>query len=197
MGQASADAGPVLDLIKGEVDESIIGKELNKRIDWVDSDGPGSVNDRINQAVKDITDALVYDPSKAYAKGDVVRLGQKIYQAQGPVAVGVAPPAEPWQDIATILEQAGALAGEVHQNTLEISELDGVVTAQAEKIEGVFVQLNPLYSGDTGSYAGTPFLLPFLYQASIHWMFGVVVAVVVAVIPRCTPNDDYSGMAHE
>ncbi|MBP5118868.1 DUF1983 domain-containing protein [Pseudomonas protegens] len=154
MGMASADAGPVLDLIKGEVDESIISKELNERIDLVDGDGPGSVNDRINQAVKDITDALVYDPAKAYAKGDVVRLGQKIYQAQGPVAVGVAPPAEPWQDIATILEEAGALAGEVHQNTLDISELDGVVAAQAEKVEGVFVQLNPLYSGDTGSYAG-------------------------------------------
>ncbi|WP_325984934.1 phage tail protein [Pseudomonas protegens] len=154
MGQASADAGPVLDLIKEKVDESIISKELNERIDLVDGDGPGSVNDRINQAVKDITDALVYDPAKAYAKGDVVRLGQKIYQAQGPVAVGVAPPAEPWQDIATILEEAGALAGEVHQNTLDISELDGVVTAQAEKVDGVFVQLNPLYSGDTGSYAG-------------------------------------------
>ncbi|MDF4205106.1 phage tail protein [Pseudomonas protegens] len=154
MGQASADAGPVLDLIKEKVDESIISKELNERIDLVDGDGPGSVNDRINQAVKDITDALVYDPAKAYAKGDVVRLGQKIYQAQGPVAVGVAPPAEPWQDIATILEEAGALAGEVHQNTLDISELDGVVTVQAEKVDGVFVQLNPLYSGDTGSYAG-------------------------------------------
>lgn len=154
MGQASADAGPVLDLIKEKVDESIISKELNERIDLVDGDGPGSVNDRINQAVKDITDALVYDPAKAYAKGDVVRLGQKIYQAQGPVAVGVAPPADPWQDIATILEEAGALAGEVHQNTLDISELDGVVTAQAEKVDGVFVQLNPLYSGDTGSYAG-------------------------------------------
>ncbi|MDD1150050.1 phage tail protein [Pseudomonas sp. TNT2022 ID357] len=154
MGQASADAGPILDLIKEKVDESIISKELNERIDLVDGDGPGSVNDRINQAVKDITDALVYDPAKAYAKGDVVRLGQKIYQAQGPVAVGVAPPAEPWQDIATILEEAGALAGEVHQNTLDISELDGVVTAQAEKVNGVFVQLNPLYSGDTGSYAG-------------------------------------------
>lgn len=154
MGLASADAGPILDLIKEKVDESIISKELNERIDLVDGDGPGSVNDRINHAVKDITDALVYDPAKAYAKGDVVRLGQKIYQAQGPVAVGVAPPAEPWQDIATILEEAGALAGEVHQNTLDISELDGVVTAQAEKVDGVFVQLNPLYSGDTGSYAG-------------------------------------------
>ncbi|WP_339069599.1 phage tail protein [Pseudomonas idahonensis] len=154
MGQASADAGPILDLIKEKVDESIISKELNERIDLVDGDGPGSVNDRINQAVKDITDALVYDPAKAYAKGDVVRLGQKIYQAQGPVAVGVAPPAEPWQDIAAILEEAGALAGEVHKNTLDISELDGVVTAQAEKVDGVFVQLNPLYSGDTGSYAG-------------------------------------------
>ncbi|MFJ2456726.1 host specificity protein J, partial [Pseudomonas protegens] len=136
IGQASSDAAPILDLIKEKIDESIISKELNERIDLIDGDGAGSVNDRISQAVKDITDALVYDPAKAYAKGDVVRLGQKIYQAQGPVVVGVAPPAEPWQDIATILEEAGALAGEVHQNTLDISELDGVVTAQAEKVDG-------------------------------------------------------------
>ena len=66
LGQASAEAGPILDLIKGQVDESIIGKELNDRIDLIDGNGPGSVNDRISK----VTDAMLYDPAKTYARGD-------------------------------------------------------------------------------------------------------------------------------
>ncbi|MBL7231382.1 MAG: host specificity protein J, partial [Pseudomonas sp.] len=53
MGQASSDAGPILEQIKGKVDESAISKELNDRIDLIDGSGPGSVNARIDQAVQD------------------------------------------------------------------------------------------------------------------------------------------------
>ncbi|NWD74842.1 phage tail protein [Pseudomonas gingeri] len=150
LGQASAEAGPILDLIKGQVDESIIGKELNDRIDLIDGNGPGSVNDRISK----VTDAMLYDPAKTYARGDIVRLGQQLFQTEGPVAAGVSPPAVPWKDVGTILEDANALAGEVHQNTLDITSLDGKVTATSEKVDGVYVQLNPTLSGDTESFAG-------------------------------------------
>lgn len=154
MGQASSDAGPILEQIKGKVDESAISKELNDRIDLIDGSGPGSVNARIDQAVQDFADALAYDPEKPYVKGDMVRQGQRIYQAEGPVAVGIAPPAAPWKDIGSTLEEANALAGEVHQNTLDIAEVDGKLVATSEKVDGVYAQVNPTYAGDTITNAG-------------------------------------------
>ncbi|NMY23553.1 phage tail protein, partial [Pseudomonas sp. WS 5410] len=154
MGQASSDAGPILEQIKGKVDESAISKELNDRIDLIDGSGPGSVNARIDQAVQDFADALAYDPEKPYVKGDMVRQGQRIYQAEGPVAVGIAPPAAPWKDIGSALEEANALAGEVHQNTLDIAEVDGKLVATSEKVDGVYAQVNPTYAGDTTTNAG-------------------------------------------
>ncbi|NMY06327.1 phage tail protein [Pseudomonas sp. WS 5059] len=154
MGQASSDAGPILEQIKGKVDESAISKELNDRIDLIDGSGPGSVNARIDQAVQDFADALAYDPEKPYVKGDMVRQGQRIYQAEGPVAVGIAPPAAPWKDIGSTLEEANALAGEVHQNTLDIAEVDGKLVATSEKVDGVYAQVNPTYAGDTATNAG-------------------------------------------
>lgn len=154
MGQASSDAGPILEQIKGKVDESAISKELNDRIDLIDGSGPGSVNARIDQAVQDFTDALAYDPEKPYVKGDMVRQGQRIYQAEGPVAVGDAPPTAPWKDIGSTLEEANALAGEVHQNTLDIAEVDGKLVATSEKVDGVYAQVNPTYAGDTATNAG-------------------------------------------
>ena len=154
MGQASSDAGPILEQIKGKVDESAISKELNDRIDLIDGSGPGSVNARIDQAVQDFADALAYDPEKPYVKGDMVRQGQRIYQAEGPVAVGIAPPTAPWKDIGSTLEEANALAGEVHQNTLDIAEVDGKLVATSEKVDGVYAQVNPTYAGDTATNAG-------------------------------------------
>ncbi|WLI36376.1 phage tail protein [Pseudomonas sp. FP818] len=154
MGQASSDAGPILEQIKGKIDESAIGKELNDRIDLIDGSGPGSVNARIDQAVQDFADALAYDPEKPYVKGDMVRQGQRIYQAEGPVAAGIAPPAAPWKDIGSTLEEANALAGEVHQNTLDIAEVDGKLVATSEKVDGVYAQVNPTYAGDTTTNAG-------------------------------------------
>ncbi|MEG0634081.1 MAG: phage tail protein [Pseudomonas sp.] len=154
MGQASSDAGPILEQIKGKVDESAISKELNDRIDLIDGSGPGSVNARIDQAVQDFADALAYDPEKPYVKGDMVRQGQRIYQAEGPVAVGIAPPAAPWKDIGSTLEEANAIAGEVHQNTLDIAEVDGKLVATSEKVDGVYAQVNPTYAGDTITNAG-------------------------------------------
>ncbi|WP_194286342.1 hypothetical protein, partial [Pseudomonas helleri] len=54
----------------------------------IDGDGPGSVNERLDAAkqelaelIKVVTDALEYDNAKAYAKGEVVRLGNRLFQA--------------------------------------------------------------------------------------------------------------------
>lgn len=49
-GMASADAGPILEQIKDQITESELGKELTSRIDLIDKNGPGSVNERVGTA---------------------------------------------------------------------------------------------------------------------------------------------------
>ena len=145
MGMASAEAGPILDMIAGQIGESELGQHLLDRIELIDGSGPGSVNDRLDEAkkeleelIKDVTDALVYDPNKAYAAGEIVRDGQRLYQARQNVPVGAAPPdAGYWNDIGTILETANALVEQVRLNTSKIEEVDGKVTASASTLDSL------------------------------------------------------------
>ena len=129
----------------GQIKESALGQELNDRIDLIDGNGPGSVNDRLNEAVTDledkisqITDALVYDPNKAYTFGEIVRLGQKLYQAQGNVPAGATPP-NPlyWADVGTILQTANALSTRVDIAENKIAVIDGKVTASASQLSSL------------------------------------------------------------
>jgi predicted phage tail protein len=49
-GVSSADPGPILEQIQGQVTESALGQKLNERIDLVDGTGPGSVTERVTTA---------------------------------------------------------------------------------------------------------------------------------------------------
>ncbi|WP_225785914.1 phage tail protein [Pseudomonas sp. Marseille-P9655] len=57
-GTASADASPILEQIAGEILESHLGKELTDRIDLIDKNGPGSVNDRIGTAKTELAQQI-------------------------------------------------------------------------------------------------------------------------------------------
>ncbi|WP_236232127.1 phage tail protein [Pseudomonas juntendi] len=64
-GMASADAGAILEQIKDQITESELGQELTSRIDLIDKNGPGSVNDRIGmtktelaQQISEVNNAL-------------------------------------------------------------------------------------------------------------------------------------------
>lgn len=159
VGMASNDASVILEYIKGKIEESSLGPILSGEIEKISGDGPGSVNDRL-EAIRDLitqyTDALVYDPAKSYLKGEIVRQGQNLYQAIASVPVGAEPPnATYWKDVGAILEEANGLAGEVHNLTLEVSELGEEVRASAEKVDGIFVQLNPPMAGDSVALVGS------------------------------------------
>ncbi len=205
LGQASSDAGPILEQIKGQINETSLGKTLNDRINLVDGNGPGSVNSRINTAKKEleglidqIVDALDYVPSKAYALNDIVRMGQHLYQANGPVPANNPPPnATYWTDIGTVTQTVNALVTQVQQNSATINQhgqdisaqasqlnavrttvndpvtgvvatasglstlktsvttLDGKVKTTAERVDGIYVQVNPPLQGDDGALMGS------------------------------------------
>ncbi len=138
LGQASSNAGPILDLIKGQITETELGEDLLTEIEKI----PG-LQDQIDA----LDDILLYDPAKPYVKNDIVRLGQRLYQAKGPVPVQTPPPnITYWLDVGQSVETANGLAQQVATNTADITEIDGVVTAQATAFEA----LRAAYRDDNG-----------------------------------------------
>ncbi|MBW9244189.1 TipJ family phage tail tip protein [Pseudomonas paracarnis] len=162
MGQASSDAGPILEQIKGQIDETSLGQLLNERINLIDGNGPGSVNGRIEAAkdeleglIDQIVDALEYDTAKAYALNDIVRMGQHLYQAKGPVPANNPPPnATYWTDIGTVAQTVDALATQVQQNSATITQHGQDITAQASQLNAVKVTVNDPVTGVNATASG-------------------------------------------
>lgn len=144
------DNGQYNDYFAGLIGDTALDKELYDRIELIDGNGPGSVNERLDEAVADleeqiqqITDALAYDPDKegGYKKDDIVRLGNKLYQAQKDVPMGVSPPNEEyWKDVGTILEEANGLASRVDVIEVNVEEIDGKLTSTVTQLESMQAQ---------------------------------------------------------
>lgn len=127
-GTASTDAGPILELISGEIDESMLGKDLKDKID--------GLQDQI-----DALDGLkAYNKDEAYEKGQMVVGDGRIYQARDPVPAdpsGANAPPNPalWDDVGQSIESANGLAQQVQTNTTRIEEVDDRVTVTAESLQ--------------------------------------------------------------
>ncbi|KQT67900.1 phage tail protein [Pseudomonas sp. Leaf434] len=138
-GQSSSDAAAILEMIAGEIGRTELGQDILDEIDKI----PGL------QAQIDALDGLKgYNPDATYEEYDLVVQGKRIYQATGPVPIETPPP-NPlyWLDVGQTVETANGLAQQVATNTTEISELDGVVTAQATAFEA----LRASYRDDDGA----------------------------------------------
>ena len=146
-GQSSSNAGDILEMIAGQIGRTELGEDLLTEIDKI----PG-----LQEQIDNIADALEYDPTLTYLKGDTVRVGRRLYQAEQAVPVNTPPPNPTyWVDIGQVLEEANALAAQVSQNTLEIDQQGEQLNAQATKLDGVYVQVNPSLAGDTSGFAGS------------------------------------------
>ncbi|MFJ9993433.1 host specificity protein J [Pseudomonas putida] len=127
-GMASTDAGPILELISGEIDESMLGEELKEKID--------GLQDQI-----DALDGLkAYNKDETYEKGQMVVVDGRIYQARDPVPAdlsGANAPPNPalWDDVGQSIESANGLAQQVQTNTTRIEEVDDRVTVTAESLQ--------------------------------------------------------------
>ncbi|EJN36296.1 host specificity protein J [Pseudomonas sp. GM80] len=128
-GQSSSDAAAILEMIAGEIGRTELGQDILDEIDKI----PGL------QAQIDALDALKgYDPEVTYEEYDLVVVGKRIYQATGPVPIETPPPNPTyWLDVGQTVQTANGLAQQVATNTAEITELDGVVTAQATAFQAL------------------------------------------------------------
>ncbi|OLS61500.1 phage tail protein [Pseudomonas putida] len=151
VASTSNDVTALLAALAEKIGKGQLAQELLGEIEKISGQGPESVNGRIEEAkqelyerIDELTDALAYDESKAYAMGDVVRVGQRLFQARADVAAGAAPPNPAyWTDIGTIAQTVDALAMQVEQQGAAIDELDGVVTAQATSIQSLRAAARP------------------------------------------------------
>ncbi|WP_122762251.1 phage tail protein, partial [Pseudomonas syringae group genomosp. 3] len=154
MGQSGSDATPVLGLLTGKLTESQFGEHLLGRIDLIDGDGPGSVNERLDELkteIGEITDALVYVPTDAYVRDNTVRVGDNLWTAIAAVpaaANGTNGPPNPayWVNSGQSIRTANALAAQVTKNTTDITTVDGKTTATATLMQAVQAQ----YRADSG-----------------------------------------------
>jgi predicted phage tail protein len=128
-GQSSADAAAILEMIAGEIGRTELGQDILDEIDKI----PGL------QAQIDALDGLKgYDPEATYVEYDLVVAGKRIYQATGDVPLDTPPPNPAyWLDVGQTVETANGLAQQVATNTADITEIDGVVTAQATAFEAL------------------------------------------------------------
>lgn len=128
-GQSSADAAAILEMIAGEIGRTELGQDILDEIDKI----PGL------QAQIDALDGLKgYNPDDTYEEYDLVVQGKRIYQATDPVPKDTPPPNPAyWLDVGQTVETANGLAQQVATNTAEITELDGVVTAQATAFQAL------------------------------------------------------------
>ncbi|QNL88870.1 phage tail protein [Pseudomonas putida] len=166
-GMASADPGPILEQIKDRITESELGKELTERIDLIDMNGPGSVNERLGEVrselneqivevnnsvnqvhrdlqeqidnIADLADSMPYKPDQAYTAGQSV-LGEngKLYQAKVAVPTGNPPPNDTyWTDIGQAVQTANGMAARVQTVETKVQTLEGTTSAQSQQITGL------------------------------------------------------------
>ena len=161
-GRASSDQTEYDKYFAEKIGKGALYQSLREEIDLITGDGPGSVNDRLEKAkqeledlISEVVDALEYVSTKTYAKGDMVRVGQQLFQATQAVPVNTTPPnANYWFNLGTIAETNAAMALEISQNKAAIEEVDGKVTATAERLEGVYALVKSDSAGSEEGSAG-------------------------------------------
>jgi predicted phage tail protein len=171
-GQASADADDILDYLVGQITESQLGQELLSEIGKIGGDGPGSVNERLDQVksdlsdqitdvsntvtevqtelqaqidqIADLADSMPYEADQTYTAGQGV-LGADgiIYQATQSVPKNTPPPNTAyWLNVGQAVQTANGLAARVTTTETKITSIEGVNTAQANQITGLQTSLD-------------------------------------------------------
>lgn len=122
-GITSSDATEYNELITKEYVESALGQEFFDNIEEIQTN--------VDQLMEQY-----FDPAVAYLKGQIVRQDGRLYQALQNVPAGNPPPNPVyWGDVGQIVETANGLAIQVQENTADIQELDGKVTASASQMD--------------------------------------------------------------
>lgn len=145
MGQASTDVSKYEEYFRGKIVESSLGQDLLSKIESTSGLVP-----------------LIWTEGATYEPKQTVVYNGRIWMWSGPGNGNERPPGTKWTNVGDALAESGALVGRMNQVEMDIGELDGKVTAQGQKIDGIFAQIDvqgagddDWGAGDTTSYAGS------------------------------------------
>ncbi|WP_122846323.1 phage tail protein [Pseudomonas viridiflava] len=150
----SNDVSAYLSALAGKISKTELSQALQAEIELISGDGPGSVNERLEELqaeIGEITDALVYVPTDSYVRDNTVRVGDNLWTAIDPVpakADGSNGPPNPlyWVNTGQTVRTANGFAAQITKNTTDISVVDGKTTATASQLGAVQAQ----YRDDSG-----------------------------------------------
>ncbi|PPU41814.1 phage tail protein [Xanthomonas arboricola] len=140
LGESSTDATAILKYLAGKIGETELSQNLLTKIQSVDSLQPLL--------------PLLWNQAASYGKGRTVVYNGRVYAWTPDQAGNETPPGIKWQDVGAATAGYGALVTQVGQNTQNITLVDGRVTAQGTRVDGIFAQLDVKGAGDTDWGAG-------------------------------------------
>ena len=127
-GQASADAGPILEQIAKQITETELGKELTERIDLVDKDGPGSVNERVGEVRSELNEQIgEVNNSIADARQSLLEQVNAVDQSVEAARTALE------QQIAAVDQEVDAAKSDLQQQINNVSVLAGSLPYNKDK----------------------------------------------------------------
>lgn len=135
VGESSIDQTEYDAYFSGRITESALGQDLLSKIDSIDNIVP-----------------LIWDANATYEEGQTVIYNGRIYSWTNTTPGNNEPPSADWQDVGEAIAEAGAIVGRVDQLELDVSEIEGQVVAQGQKVDGLFASIDTQFTGDEDDY---------------------------------------------
>ncbi|WP_414491064.1 host specificity protein J [Stenotrophomonas maltophilia] len=137
MGEASTNQSDYDAYFSGRITESALGQDLLTKIESIDQIVP-----------------LIWEAGATYEAGDTVVHNGKIWLWNDNAPGNEQPPGTKWKDVGVAVAQAGALVGRVDQLELDVTEVDGKITAVGQQVNGLVAQYSAEHAGDEDWNAG-------------------------------------------
>lgn len=139
MGESSVDQSEYDAYFSEKISESALGQELQTKINAIDDIVP-----------------LIWSADATYNEGDLVFYDGNIYSWINSTPGNNEPPSADWQDVGDAIAEAGAIVGRVDQLELEVTDINGELTAQGQIVDGLFAQIDTQFTGETDDYTVEP-----------------------------------------
>ncbi|WP_329768969.1 host specificity protein J [Stenotrophomonas maltophilia] len=137
VGESSTDVTEYDAYFSGLINKSALGQELLSEI----------------ESISDIV-PLIWDADATYEAGQTVVRSGKIWLWTDAEPGNAEPPGTTWKSVGDAVAEAGALAGRIDQLELDVTEIDGKVTAVGNRVDGLVAQYSAEHAGDEDWNAG-------------------------------------------
>lgn len=137
VGESSTDVTEYDAYFSGLINKSALGRELLSEIESISSIAP-----------------LIWAADATYESGQTVVHNGKIWLWTDAAPGNEEPPGTKSKSVGDAVAEAGALAGRIDQLELDVTEVDGKVTAVGNRVDGLVAQYSAEHAGDGDWNAG-------------------------------------------